>query len=279
MRASAWLARLALPTRLRAARFRAVSGRGKDADTSIGGPRQAFPLTPRSAVLGAGSDDPVARARAFTRLVRGYWKPVYKHVRLRWRKSNEEAKDLTQAFFARAFENGTFAAYDASIAKFRTFVKRCLDNYVANAEEARTAQKRGGGMPELSLDFGEAEDELALAGAVAEETLEDVFDREWIASTVGACAAELKTELEGRGRGRAYEVFARYDLEEGDGERPTYAALAKELGIKPSDVSNYLNATRARFREIVLERLSELTATEAELAGEAESVLGASVAR
>ncbi len=272
MRASAWLA--ALPW----ARFRAVTGRGRDGDTAIGGPRQAFPATPRSAVLGAGSDDPIERGRAFTRLVRGYWKPVYKHVRLRWKKSNEEAKDLTQAFFARAFENGTFSSYDASVAKFRTFVKRCLDNFVTNTEEAKNAKKRGGGTIAISLDFGEAEAELA--GALTDgSNVEDVFDREWIASTVGACATELREELEARGRSRAYEVFARYDLEEGSGERPTYAALARELGIKSSDVSNYLNATRARFREIVLERLGELTGTEDERVSEAEQICRATSER
>jgi hypothetical protein len=55
-------------------------------------------------VAAAASGDPDERARAFDRLAALYWKPAYKYFRIKWRASNEDAKDLTQAFFARAIE-------------------------------------------------------------------------------------------------------------------------------------------------------------------------------
>ena len=45
----------------------------------------AFPETHRSVVLAARSSDPEERARALDTLVRAYWRPVFKHVRTKWR--------------------------------------------------------------------------------------------------------------------------------------------------------------------------------------------------
>jgi len=265
-------------------------GRWTDDDTAIGQGGRAFPATSRSAVIGSASDDPVAKARAFNRLVKSYWKPVYKHIRVRWRKSNEEAKDLTQGFFAKAFEKDMFAAFDPDIARFRTYVRRCLDNYLSNAEVRDKALKRGGGLAPLSLDFSDAEDELAAAGASNEasaqlnaqnpegaQNAEDIFDREWARQLIEAATKALEDELTNRGRQVPFEVFSRYDLSESTDERPTYGALASELGIKSSDVSNYLNASRKRFREIVLDKLRELTASEEEFRDEARDLLGVEV--
>ena len=45
----------------------------------------AFPPTRCSVVLATGSADPRLRDEAWSTLVRAYWKPVYKHLRIRWR--------------------------------------------------------------------------------------------------------------------------------------------------------------------------------------------------
>jgi RNA polymerase sigma factor (sigma-70 family) len=251
-----------------------VSPVSSDDDTAMGEGGQAFPLTSRSAVLGSGSDDPIQKSRAFNRLVKAYWKPVYKHIRVRWKKSNEDAKDLTQGFFVRALEKDTFGGFKPEMARFRTYVRTCLDNYLANASIAERAQKRGGGLVSISLDFGDAEKELESSAAMVELDTEDLFDREWARSLVATATKALSEELEQKGRGVPFQVFRRYDLAADTDERPTYAALAQELGIKPSDVSNYLNASRKRFRELVLDSLRELTASEEEFRMEALELLG-----
>src|SRR5262245_11149049 len=99
-------------------------------DTGIGGPER-FQTTRSSVVQAMHSDDPAERARAFATLALGYWKPVYKHLRVKWRKPSEDAKDLAQAFFATALEKSFFSAYDPEVARFRTYVRLCLDRFVA----------------------------------------------------------------------------------------------------------------------------------------------------
>src|SRR5262249_28728709 len=77
-------------------------------DTGIGEGSGKFPATRASAVLAAQSPNLVERERGLAVLLETYWRPVYKYLRLRYRESNEDAKDLTQAFFARALEKEFF---------------------------------------------------------------------------------------------------------------------------------------------------------------------------
>ncbi|HET9480243.1 MAG TPA: sigma-70 family RNA polymerase sigma factor, partial [Candidatus Polarisedimenticolia bacterium] len=112
-----------------------------------------FPTTHWSAVAGTRSEDPNERARSFGTLVAAYWKPVYKYIRVRWRKSDEDARDLTQEFFALAFEKRFFAPFDPARARFRTFLRTCLEGFLANQDKAARRLKRGGATTTLSLEF------------------------------------------------------------------------------------------------------------------------------
>src|SRR5712672_3162574 len=120
----------------------------------------AFPATRHSIVAGMRSPRPEDRRSAFDALVTAYWKPVFKYVRLKWRAAPEAAEDLTQAFFLRAFEKEFFAGFDPSRARFRTYLRTCLDGFVANARKADARLKRGGAVTLIPIDFGEAEREL-----------------------------------------------------------------------------------------------------------------------
>jgi predicted transcriptional regulator len=71
-----------------------------------------------------------------------------------------------------------------------------------------------------------------------------------------------------------FDVFERYDLAEVSGGRPTYADLARELGLTTTTVTNHLAAMRRQFRRHVLDRLRELTMTDEEFEAEAKRLLG-----
>ena len=238
---------------------------------SLDAPGGRFPPTRHSAVLAVGSDDPAERARSFEILVRAYYKPVYKHLRLRWHKDAEEARDLAQGFFARAFEKGDLAGFDRQKARFRTYLKLCLDRFAMEQARRERRQKRGGGAVRLGLDFDEAERELARADLTSDP--EQTFDREWVRGLFASAVASLREACERAGKPERFTLFTRYALEEGP-ERPTYAALAAELGISVTDVNNHLAAARRQLRALVIERLRELTADEEELREEARAVLG-----
>jgi RNA polymerase sigma factor (sigma-70 family) len=232
-----------------------------------------FPATRRSVVLASRDPDPEVRRTAFAALVESYWKPVYKYLRVKWQSGEEDARDLTQSFFLAALEKGTFDRYDPARARFRTFLRTCLDGFAVNEHRAVQRLKRGGGMAPLSLDFEGAEEELARQGRMDQIDPEEYFHREWVRGLFARAVEELRRRCREAGRDRRFAVFERYDLEE-DSARPTYAALGKDLGIPATQVTNELAAARRELRSIVLATLRELTVSDDEFRAEARDALG-----
>ncbi|MEZ4655839.1 MAG: ECF-type sigma factor [Candidatus Eisenbacteria bacterium] len=219
------------------------------------------------------SADPKVRTRALEHIVESYWKVVYKYLRIRWKESDDEARDLTQSFFANALERDLFEHYDPARARFRTYLRTCLDGFVSNERKARSRLKRGGAVHVESLDFETAEGELRTLDLPAEVDLDQFFLQEWIRSFFQLAVAELRDRLAGDGKHVHLALFDGYDLAE-PGERPTYQDLGRRHDIPVTQVTNYLALARRRFREIVLERLRSITGSEEEFRDEARALLG-----
>lgn len=235
----------------------------------------AFPLTRRSVVLAAGSADPETRRRALEALVAAYWRPVYKYVRLKWGASAEDAEDLTQGFFARALEKGFFDHFEPGRARFRTYLRACLDGFVANERKSARRLKRGGKAEHVSLDFAGAEAELGRHRPAAGADMEEYFHHEWVRSILGLAVEALRGRCAEAGKSVPFALFERYDLDGPDAPtRPTYADLGRELGIPETQVTNHLAWARREFRRLVLEALAEATASEEEFRFEARQLLG-----
>jgi DNA-directed RNA polymerase specialized sigma24 family protein len=247
-----------------------------DPDTDIGGAQQRFPVTNQSAIAAARSDDHAVRERAFATILASYWKPAYKYIRLKWQVNNEDAKDLTQGFFANAFEKNHFANYDARKASFQTFLRTCLDGFIANEHKAGKRLKRGGDVNHFQLDFLSAEDEIAMHAANVDLSPEDYFHREWVRWMFTIAVDTLRQRCEDTGRKVHFQLFEAYDLRDDDAN-VSYASLAATFGLDQATVTNYLAAMRRDFRRIVLDKLREITATDEEFRTEARSLLGVDV--
>jgi len=234
-----------------------------------------FPITRLSAIIGTSSSDQEERTRAFEALVSAYWMPVYKYVRIKWNKPTEDARDLTQGFFAEAIEKNFFERFDPSKAKFRTFLRTCLDGFIANENKAATRIKRGGGATILSLDFDGAEHQLKIAIPPAADAIDDYFEKEWARSIFSLALESFRAQMIAASREPHLRLFERYVLEaDGDSPKASYKELAAEFDLSTSDVTNYLALARREFRRIVLEKLRELTATDEEYHREARALLG-----
>jgi RNA polymerase sigma factor (sigma-70 family) len=234
-----------------------------------------FPATRPSVIRALRDDDRAARNRAWETVAATYWRPVYKYVRLRWNASREDAEDLTQEFFARAFDRETLERYDSARARFRTFVRTCVDGVVANARRDAERVKRGGAITFVPMDFAGAEVELAGVTAPADEMVDDFFHREWVRAVFQQSVDHLRRECIFKRREQHFAVFMRYDVEPMDDRtRPTYAQLARDLEIPETQVTNYLALARRRFRHHVLDVLVDLTGNDEEYAEAARDLLG-----
>lgn len=246
-----------------------------NADTDIGGVYRSFPATRLSVVQAVASDDEDTRRRAFGALVEVYWKPVYFHLRWRWSLDGESAKDLTQEFFTEAMTRDFFAGYDPTRARFRTFLKSCLDHFAANARRAALRLKRGGDRALLPLDFEGADREFARAGQVAEADGDAQFHREWVRALFGAAVESLRSHAAQGGHEVRFQLFERYDLgPEAETDRPSYRTLAEEFHLPVTQVTNHLAWARREFRRLVLARLREVSGSDAEFREEARDLLG-----
>ena len=235
----------------------------------------SFPSTRHSVINALRAPDDFDRRQAWEILISAYWRPVYTHLRRSWQLEPADAEDITQDFFARALEGGVLERFDPGRARFRTFLRVCLDRYALNARKAEGRLKRGGGQIHLSLDFADAERQLRTAEA-SDADAEETFRQEIIRSLFTAAAVRLREECERTGKAARFAVFERYDLHDRQaaGHDPTYAELATEFAIPVTQVTNYLAAMRRSFRAAVLDELRAITADDAEFRAEARELFG-----
>jgi RNA polymerase sigma factor (sigma-70 family) len=223
---------------------------GYDPDTAIGGNGQGFPTTRASLVGAAAGGGATARA-ALDEIIAVYWKPAYKYVRIEWRRSNEEAKDLIQGFFTALISQDLLAKFDPAKGRLRSYLRGCLDHFVRKQDESAMRLKRGGGV-ELTFDFEAADRELASTAP----SPEDVFLREWQREMFALALDDLRALCHGNGKEVQYRLFEQYDL--ADSARPSYADLAAEHGIPVTTVTNYLAWARRELRRLMLARSERL---------------------
>lgn len=221
-----------------------------DADTAIGGPGSHFPSTQISLLEATATG---LSSEAMDRVIALYWKPVYRFIRLKFRKDNEDAKDLTQAFFASALQREFFARFDPARASFRTYLRMAVERFAASQHAAATRQKRGG--ENVFEPMGEL---LATS-----ESPELAFERDWQRQLFSLALDDLRAHCDASGKQLQFRVFQDYDL--ADGQRPTYGELAERHGTSEASVTNYLAWARRLLRGFVTERLRGTTSGPQEL--------------
>ena len=233
-----------------------------------------FPATRLSVIERIRTTDPDARRQAFGDIVEGYWKPVYKHLRVTWHLDPEDARDLTQGFFADAFQKSWLERFEPEKARFRTFVRVCADRFVMNARQSAARIKRGGAARLVPLDFDGADREIVARSSSATDP-DEYFHQEFVRALFERSLNAVRSELEAAGKGVHYTLFERYDVAPAPGV--SYAQLAEEFGLTTTQVTNYLAQVRRTFRTRALDALRGLCGSDAEYAREARELFGVDV--
>jgi DNA-directed RNA polymerase specialized sigma24 family protein len=224
-----------------------------------------FPQTHVSLVEALSSQDSPARVRAVDMVVAAYRAPVIAVLRRQWSLEMDDAEDLAHDFFVHALEREWLSRYDREKGRFRTFLRRCLQDFASTKHEASRRLKRGGHLQAVSLDDA--------SGVATAADVDRLFDQEWARSVLTLSLERLREECVAANRQTTYDVFVAHDVEDTD-EPPRYAALASRFGIPVTQVANYLHWARTRFRVHALDTLRALTASDAEFREEARALLG-----
>ncbi|MBI2900911.1 MAG: sigma-70 family RNA polymerase sigma factor [Planctomycetes bacterium] len=233
-------------------------------ETGTGGSPRSFPSTRWSLILSARDPGSSACREALNHLCGLYWKPVFCYIRTTRSMAGDDAKDATQDFFADVIEGGLLERFSPERGSFRGYLKGAIRLFLLERHEKSSALKRGGARTSVPLD-----DRWIETAAVGRDgTPEDAFERQWARSVMDSALSDLRDELRRGGKERHWTIFERYELSAPSGASPTYADLAREVGVKTTDVTNYLNHCRARLRALCLGRVRDYIADESDAAAE-----------
>ena len=158
-------------------------------------PGSLFPLTRWTRVSRLRADPESADAqRALADLCQAYWYPLYAFAR-RKGQSTEDAQDVTQGFFAKIVQGSFFASARATEGKLRSYLLTAFTRHMADEWDKSRAQKRGGGIEFVSLDFDDGERRF-LAEPASSESLEQTFDRAWARRVLEQAGGALEADAD-----------------------------------------------------------------------------------
>jgi RNA polymerase sigma-70 factor (ECF subfamily) len=214
------------------------------------GASATFATTFWTVILQAARPDSPAGQAAFARLYSEYRRPLYLFVRRRG-LSHHDAEDIIQSFFVRLLEKEALGKLRREGGRFRSFLLGAMSNYLANQWDHNNALKRGGAHKHLSLEAmqEEAKDEdLQLPDG---ESRESLFDKEWVATLLGAVQQRLRREM--TGREGLFDVLKVYL--QGDRFETGYAEVARAQGMTEGAVKVTIHRLRHRYGMLLREEI------------------------
>ena len=213
-----------------------------------------FATTRWSMVLAAAGGAPSEQAdRALAELCAGYWYPLYAYVRRRGYDA-EDARDLTQAFFARLLERQGLASADPARGRFRSFLLTALKNFLTSEWRRQAAEKRGGSAEVVSIDAADAERRY-LAEPADTRTPEALYERRWALALLDRAVADVRRGYADRGQTELFDTLKVYLGR--DAAAVPYADLSRQLDRSEPSLRTALSRLRARWRTRVRELVGE----------------------
>jgi RNA polymerase sigma-70 factor (ECF subfamily) len=213
-------------------------------------------------VLTAGGNDTTRARAALESLCQTYWYPLYAYARRRG-YSPEDAKDLTQGFFACLLERQSIANADPERGKFRSFILGAMNYFLADERAKLQTQKRGGGHRILSLDLMAAEQRFDLEPADNNATPDKAFDKQWAAALLNKVLNRLEDAYRAEGKTSLFVALKETLL--GTRESQPYVALAKRLSMNEGAIRAAVHRLRKRYRELLREEIAHTVSSPEEV--------------
>jgi RNA polymerase sigma-70 factor (ECF subfamily) len=236
----------------------------------VDAPSGRFKTTRWTLVLRAKDLRDPHRGTALNDLCQAYWGPLYVYLRHKG-GSAEDARDITQGFFAYLLEKGVVEKAARDRGRFRSFLIGVLENYLANEHRKAAALKRGGGKLPFSLDF-DREEGLETFEPSDPSTPLGAFNRAWALAVLKRAFEAFRGESLRTQPGEHVEALLGHV--QGPVDDQTYEDLAGRLGRTPGDVKHLLARARRRLRELIVEQLRDTVETEAEVEEELHDLFG-----
>ena len=230
--------------------------------------RDEFPDTPWTHVALARDNNTAARS-ALAELCELYWLPVYGFFR-RCGRGAHDAEDLTQDFFRHILNRNDFARIVPERGRLRSYLLSSARHFMTDDFRKKSAAKRGGENPVVSLDVELAEQRISLEAAGKSPEAE--FDRNWATMILENSLLELQREYAKRGSPAVFGSLVPWLTPAGE-ETGNYTELSKETGLTESNLRVTVHRLRKRYRELVCASIAPTVESEADVAAELDYFL------
>jgi RNA polymerase sigma-70 factor (ECF subfamily) len=216
--------------------------------------------------VAAGESTGTGTNLALEKLCRDYWQPVYAFVR-RSGANPEDARDLTQAFFADLLGGDSLERANPARGRFRSYLLGTLKHFMADEYDRSQALKRGGGIEFVPIDEMLAESRYGLE--LASQSAPTAYDRAWALAVLDRALSRLREEFALSGRGVLFDGLKPFLM--GDPGDLTFAQAAERLQITEGAAKMTVTRMRQRFRALVRQELAQTVMTSAELEDELQA--------
>jgi RNA polymerase sigma factor (sigma-70 family) len=223
----------------------------------------AFVTTHWSVVLTAQGRS-AAADDALEKLCRSYWPPLYAFIR-RQGYAREEAKDLTQDFFARLLERRRFDAVREEKGRLRSYLLVALKRFLSNARDRAGAIKRGNGQYLISLNDAIAQ-QHADPGLADTMTADQLYERRWAVAVLEQVLSRLADEYRDLGKPKLFEQLRRLLID--DADCPSQADIASDFGMSENAVKQAFHRFRERYRQVLHEEIAHTVAAPGDIEDE-----------
>jgi RNA polymerase sigma factor (sigma-70 family) len=246
---------------VQSADFRKLTANGSGPGTQKG-PAQ-FTSTHWSVVVEAQGESPAAQ-EALEKLCVIYWRPIYAFVQ-RQGIGPEEAKDMTQGFFADLLEHKSLTAVRREKGRFRSYLLGALKYFLADERRRATAIKRGKGQRLIRLEEL-SPDERAEIEPTDPLTAEQIYERRWAATVLERVLGLLKNEYVAAGNARLFESLKQLLPDEPGA--PTQTEVAAQLDMSANAVRQAFYRFRQRYQLLLREEIAHTVATPGDIEDE-----------
>lgn len=234
--------------------------------------QSGFPRTHWSLLAAVKAIDDAERREALNFLVERYWKPLYCYVRKRGYGA-AEAEDLVQEFFLTAFAKDLFAKADPARGRFRNFLLKSMQHFLAKEWRDGHAKKR-----HPAEGFAAIHELASQSGPVVvprdTKTPEDAFHRTWLCELVLRVLQTLEREYLANGKQLHLELLRQRVIAPilDGAETPSLRELADRYALSVKDAENRVITARRAYQRLLRNEIRLYASSEEEVAAEIQDL-------
>ncbi len=214
-----------------------------------------FATTMWSTVLSAQAGTETSRFEALERLAGRYRRPIIQFIMQSQRCGELEAEEMAHEFFAHWIRKDLLRTVGPEKGKFRTFIKRCVGNFLIDLARKRQALSNNPAQGLVSLDETNGEGMPLVQPLEGGMDAGSQLDLCWARELLSTSLSQLERECLESKRGRLFEALKPSLCH--DADALPHVETAKLLGTSEGAIKVAAHRLKQRLGEIIREEVQQ----------------------